>query len=95
MRRQRGLTDVRHQGGNSTVENGLENIVLPKLRVLPRPYPLRVGRVVASRVKFFSGSCPSKIHLGKVPFFRRDSYESSFLHLLIIVVSSTGAPIVQ
>jgi hypothetical protein len=32
---------------------------------------------------------------GNVPFFRRHSYEFSILHLLMMVVSLIGAPIVQ
>ena len=32
---------------------------------------------------------------GDVPFFKQHSYELSFLHLFIMVVSLIGAPIVQ
>ena len=32
---------------------------------------------------------------GNMPSFKRHSYEFSFLHLLMMVVSLTGAPIVQ
>jgi hypothetical protein len=36
-----------------------------------------------------------QLSYGNVPFFKRHSYELSFLHLLMMVVSLIGAPIVQ
>ena len=40
------------------------------------------------------GSAPASGY-GNVPFLRRHSYELSFLHLLMMVASLIGVPIVQ
>ncbi len=50
----------------------------------------RIGFAIFQSFELLRSLCD-----GSVPFNRRSSYESSFLHRLIMVVSSSGAPIVQ